>query len=307
MYYRRGTPNADGSITWSFDEETVKAAVVDNHWNDTVIVTDSNGVPWISYTDWNPSSHVYVINRIGGSWGASVQLDTEGGGHYSVLIVPLTSGKMFAFWDQGSGTPILGKLYDGASWGALETCSTENEMGGSGENVNAVSEGDHVHLVFLSSSSSYSVRYRKRTYGTGWGDEVSIQTGVTYYGNPSLAINPTNSDLYCFWQKGVYSPAYYHIFYKKCVSGTWDADPTDWVDETTDTFNASLGTSFYQAYAGCIGYLYLTLTSSPYNVRFAFLGIAVVPTSKIFIVDKDNNLFRVNPSDLTEEKKIAIS
>lgn len=43
----------------------------------------------------------------------------------------------------------------------------------------------------------------------------------------------------------------------------------------------------------------------PYDFTFTF--DRATPADKIFVVDKEGNLFRVNPADLTEEKVLDIS
>jgi hypothetical protein len=62
-----------------------------------------------------------------------------------------------------------------------------------------------------------------------------------------------------------------HVYYKKCVNGTWDVNATDWIDESAEalTRNDRL-TCFYKTYNDeLIGIAYVTTKQSPYKIKFA--------------------------------------
>jgi hypothetical protein len=109
-----------------------------------------------------------------------------------------------------------------------------------------------------------------------------VQASATSTSSPIISID-TNNKLYVFWSG---SPTANHIYYKKCVSGTWDSSPTDWVDESTDSLTANnLLTCFYKAYNNYIGIVYMTKTASPYNVKFAFIQTVIPAGVSRFIGD----------------------
>ncbi|MCD6346383.1 MAG: LamG domain-containing protein, partial [Bacteroidales bacterium] len=75
------------------------------------------------------------------------------------------------------------------------------------------------------------------------------------------------------------SPTANHIYYKKRSASGWDAEPTDWINESTDGLtyvgaweNTARISSYYKEYGGNIGIVYMTKNSSPYNIRQAVLG-----------------------------------
>jgi len=275
MYYRRGTPNSDGTITWSAAEQTVvtqsEAGFIPS------IAVDSGGYAWIGYRKYDGTSYYPSVTKNAkndGTWttasGFPYQLSATANSAWRVLVVPLTSLKMYILYAVGYDT-IKGRLYDGGM-GSGEVATTSNVI--SGQGLCAVNQGDDVHLVFTKSVSPYPILHVVRTYGVGWGSEVTVQSSVTTSSFPVLSINLGNSDLYCFWAG---SPTANHIYYKKRTASDWDASPTDWIDESTDvlTGNDRL-TTFYRDYGSYIGLIYMTKTASPYNVKFAFLTLAVV-------------------------------
>ncbi|MEM2885932.1 MAG: hypothetical protein QXF24_07575, partial [Thermoproteota archaeon] len=138
-----------------------------------------------------------------------------------------------------------------------------------------VAEGDYVHAVFLSSSSIKYVKHTYDPYFPSLSSATTVQSSVTSTSAPILSIHTANNYLYCFWAG---SPTADHVYYKKCVGGTWDSSPTDWINEATDHLTANdMLTCFYSSYSYKIGLVYMTKTSSPYNVRFEFLTMPVVP------------------------------
>jgi len=280
IYYRRGTPNSDGTITWGTEYKAHSSTSTCYRY--PMIAVDSGGYPWIGL--FYAAQNYAVVTKSStndGTWttasGFPYTLTTTTS-PWRVTVVPLSNLKTYIIYAAG-GLPVRGRLWDGSSMGSEESATASDIQ--SGNAYSAVAEGDDVHLVFLV-ETSYDIAYVKRTYGVGWSSETTVQTSADQYSQPVLSINTTNNNLYCFWAG---SPSSNHIYYKKCVSGTWDASPTDWIaEETTLTDNDRLS-SFYQVYSGKIGVTYMTGTSSPYNVRYAFLVVAVPVIAKRMLGD----------------------
>ena len=280
LYYRRGIPNSDGSMTWSAVEQTAYSQSGYNP-SDPFVSVDSSGYPWIGFSCYSSGHRAYVTksSKNDGTWttesGFPYQLTNSLNDYNRVTIVPLTSQKVYAIYTASGGCRVYGKLWTG-SWGNEEQVSTGASTIQSGSYYSAVASSDDIHFVYLSSST---VKYIKRIYGTGWQSEVTVQSSVTTTSAPVLSINTATADLCCFWGG---SPTADHIYYKKCVGGTWDTDPTDWIDESTDhlTANDRL-TSFYKDYGGKIGLVYMTKTSADYNTRYQTMtmGISTVNTA----------------------------
>jgi len=273
IYYRRGTPDSDGAITWSAVEQTVSTTYNKAYY--PFVSVDTSGYVWVGYVDWGGAYHPYVIKsgNNDGTWGATPAgfpyLLTATTGAFAVEVIPLTVDKMLAVYVKFEN-PVKAKRWDGSSWGTERsvTSNIKDDFA-----FSAVAQGDDVHLVFLK-LTSYDIIYVKYTYTSdSFGTEVTVQASATEDSYPTLSINTANNKLYCFWAA---SPSDHHIYYKKRVAETWDSDPTDWIDESTDTIGTAMRqelTSFYKAFNKKIGLAYMTKVASPYNVRFACLFV----------------------------------
>lgn len=278
LYYRRGTPNADGTITWSAAEQTVYAGTSTDYHTYPCIAVDDGGHAWIGtkkYISGSEYPFVFRNANTDGTWSDTAafpyQLSIWTSSAWGVIPVVLTSEKVYAVYCRSSDTP-KGQLYN-AGWGAEESdlADYNSQMG---QAISAVAEGDHVHFVY-NRQTTYQIRYNKRTSGVGWAaNDVLVSGGMESTTRPALAINTVNNDLYCFWARKDTD----HLYYKKYSGGAWDAAATDWIDESADTlYDAYVLTSFAQAYSTYIGVLYSTKSVSPFNVKFEFLTLAAPP------------------------------
>jgi len=293
IYYRRGTPNSDGSITWSANEQTVSTTYNDASF--PMVSVDSNGYVWIGYRDYdleNVYYYPYVIKsgNNDGTWGTGTitQLSTTSNNYWRVSVIPLTSGKMLAIYAYANAV-VRAKKWDGSAWGS-EVATTSKTYWG--EYHSAVAQGDDVHLVFLK-YSTYDIIYVKYTYSTNsFGTETTLQAAATYVSAPVLSIDTATNDLYVFAAtKTTGTPSGWtanHIYYIKYTAsssswGSW----TNWIDESTEVLTyADRLTCFYKAYDSKIGLEYMTKTASPYNVKFAYLSITTQQTyTKTFTSD----------------------
>jgi len=293
IYYRRGTPNSDGSITWSADEQTVSTTY--NTVFYPMVSVDSNGYVWIGYRDYDNVNLVYYpyVIKSGnndGTWGTGTitQLSTTNNSGWRVSIVPLTSGKMLAVYAY-NGATVRAKKWDGSAWGT-EVATTSVIY--NGYSHSAVAQGDDVHLTFLK-STGYDILYVKYTYSSNsFGSETTLQATATSTSAPVLSIDTSTNDLYVFaattttgTPSGWTANHIYYIKYTASTSswGSW----TDWIDETTEVlYAADRFTCFYKAYGDKIGLEYMTKTASPYNVKFAYLSITAQQTyTKTYTVD----------------------
>lgn len=269
IYYGCGTPNSSGVITWLASGQYVGYTSYQSIY--TSIGVDSSGYPYIA-----AFAHFSNIglNRLAlfksstnnGTWTTASGYPLILATHYSIpIVVPLTNNKIYIIYSMPG---IYGKLYNGTSWGTEETIATD-----SNNEISAVAEGDNIHLVYLTATND--IKYIERTYNTpSWGNEVTVQSSTTNSSYPVISISSPN--LYVFWAG---SPTTNHIYYKKCVAGLWETNPTDWLNEGTEVLTRNDGlTCFYQADSNKIGLLYSTGTASPFNVKFAFLNVSITPT-----------------------------
>jgi hypothetical protein len=283
IYYRRGTPNSDGSITWSADEQTVSTTY--NNANLPMVSVDSNGYVWIGYTDYDGTYYYPYVIKSGnndGTWGTTpspfpYQLSTTSGG-WRVSVIPLTSGKMLAVYAYTSAT-VKAKRWTGSAWDT-EVATTSAAYVGAYHSV--VAQGDDAHLVFMK-QTTYDILYVKYTYSSNsFGTETTLQAGATSDSAPVLSIDTATNDLYVFaTTKTTGTPSGWtanHIYYKKYTAsssswGLW----INWINEESEVLtSSSYLTCFYNAYSNYIGLLYMTKPASPYNVKFAYMSLAAV-------------------------------
>jgi len=200
IYYRRGKPNSDGTITWSASEQTVETTY--NLANDPMVSVDSNGYVWIGYRDGDGTNYYPYVIKSGnndGTWGTTpsgfpYRLSTTANSVWIVSLVPLTSGKMLAIYAY-SGETVKAKSWDGSAWGS-EVATTSATFYGYCHS--AVAQGDDVHLVFLK-ASTYDIIYVKYSYASNsFGTETTLVTGATLYSVPIISIDPSTNDLYVF-------------------------------------------------------------------------------------------------------------
>jgi hypothetical protein len=282
IYYRRGTPNSDGTITWSATEQTVTTTYNQAYY--PMVSVDSNGYVWIEYMDYTGAYYYPYVIRSGfnnGTWGTTpsgfpYQLSTTSTSGWRVSIIPLTAGKMLAVYAYDAAT-VKAKKWDGSAWGT-EVATTSAIY--AGKYHSAVAQGDDVHLTFLK-SSGYDILYVKYTYSSNsFGTETTLKAGATISSAPVLSIDTATNDLYVFAAtKTTGTPSGWtanHIYYVKYTASTssWGSW-TDWIDESTEVLTyADRLTCFYKDYGSKIGLEYMTKTANPYNIRFAYLTIS---------------------------------
>lgn len=142
-FYRMGTPNADGSITWDAAEQNfTETAAWDKSWMPTITI-DDDGYPWIAtqYEYWssvypgnNGSICVTKSSTKDGTWTT----DTAGGFPYILnqtniedrgwcpIVLNLGGGNMYVIYTAAYLGWNGGQYYDGSSW-STETISTHND------------------------------------------------------------------------------------------------------------------------------------------------------------------------------------
>lgn len=286
LLFRRGTPGSNGSITWSQAEQTAVAGASGVSYQNLYVSVDSNGHPYIFYENYTSGSNGFPMvtssSTADGTWstasGFPYQLNTTASSGWDGEIIPQTSGNILAIYDY-TGAPVTVREYNG-TWGN-EIKSSSTTYGGNG--FSAVAQGDNVHIVFTA-SSTYNLNYTMFNYtSNSLSSEIIVQASTP----PSLSclsIDEYNR-LYCFWEG---SPIANHVFYKSYVNGLWDSNPTDWINESTDTLT-SYGklTCSYQANTGLIGFADETKSGSPYNIRYAFLNTTktILGSSTVYSIE----------------------
>lgn len=230
LYYRRGTPIGSGAVTWTA-EMPVRAAATNYEWFTPIVAVDSAGYPFITYIyRWTDTSvykpAITKSSTNNGTWTTASGFPQDlsaTAGDWGTTVIPLTATRMYVLFLSFAAKVLYGKLWSGSSFGSAESVASSVETTfppwppGA---FSAVNEGDHVHVAYLK-TASYNLAYKKRTYGTGWGTESTIQSATTVSTVPVLSVDPVTSTLFCFW----ISLANYQLRYKKLVLGSWNPTP----------------------------------------------------------------------------------
>ena len=279
LFYRRGEPQAGGTITWSAVEQVLYNGNGTDYYAQPCIAVDSDGYAWIGANYYDGSDYTpYAIKNANnnGTWALdfATELDATSNISWRVAPIPLTSAKVYLIYCTPSNPP-LGKLYN-AGWGGEESDLADFIIANAYAFC-AVANGDNVHFVYIRHVGDRSIRHNERVWGVGWNEnDVLVQSSVANGTGPTLSIDTATGRLYCFWT----ATSTDHVYYKR-YTGVWGS-LVDWIDESTDeiVFAAQIN-SFYTDYGGYIGVLYTTKLASPYNVRFDYLTMAGTWEGKI--------------------------
>ena len=252
IFYRMGTPNPDGSITW-----VAPAQVVKTGYGPVILAVDSNGYPWIANRE-----RVTKSSRKDGGWATELDTTPVAGVTGALMsVVPLTGGNMYVTFTWGNA--LYGVLWDGSAFGAPEKLDTCYANYG----YSVVPHGDVVHVVHTRGYSD--LIHRMRGLDGEWSDPDIIYP-IDVLNNSTITLDPRTGDLHCLWTN---DPILGHIFYKRrdAASGTWSAEPFDLIDET-ELGNPVFLTSHAYADRRRLGVIYRAGLVAPYEVRFAVMS-----------------------------------
>jgi hypothetical protein len=258
IFYRRGIPNADGTITWSAGQQgAISSGAMPK---EPVVASDSDGYVWIGCTPTEPVSTIFHKSQYNdGTWGtSSVTLTDLPYGRPG--IIPLTSGKMLALYLKYSPGWVALVAWNGSAW--LDEIHTESLVSTTVYGFSAVAEGDDVHIVFVTDAGD--IVYVKYTYSTNSLGSETIIASVGSSSAPVISRDTISGDLYVFWATAT------NIYYIKWNGVSWGS-PVDWIYEGTNNIGTSSLTCFYQKYGGYIGLAYVLGPPYEYSndIRFA--------------------------------------
>jgi hypothetical protein len=283
LYFRRGLPEENGTITWSAAEQTIPTVFEEVEGN-PAICSDSEGYVWVAYQDYNESASGYnkypcYVTRSGntdGTWGATpagfpyriANHDTFADTSWEFSLIPLTGGKVYVLY-RAYQDYLYGMRWDGVGWGA------ENMVDYSGvyaSTFSAVADGDDVDIVYHRLQDLiYKVMYVKYLYESDtFSSEEEIVTPDTPYTFPVLSKDFHSGDLYCFgYGFGVNTS----IYYIRRIDGTWDDTPTEWIS-CPNILDVGMISVEYNVTALEMGFSYWDhYTGPPYDIMFEGLTL----------------------------------
>ena len=256
IWYRRGIPNSNGTISWSAEEQDIPV-LKEFYSTDPTITVDSEGYPWVGCYGENMEPIICKSDQNDGTWtsnapGFPYSLNPERR-YYGVIPVPLTSGKVYAIYLRSykkeqlyslPTAPIYGRLWEGVAWGEEEEVSSSNVANTDFHLASALASGDDVHVAFLK-DSTYDIIHVKRTWGVGWSPEQVIQPSASDLSSPVLSYSRTRETPYCFWAQND------RIYYKTYADNMW-GEFVEWVLEG-EPVKANDLICFYEDYGSKIG------------------------------------------------------
>lgn len=199
--YRRGTLNADDTITWAAVWQTV-VTVGAQIWGASIAV-DTNSYPFVVYTDKSVTNKyenfVTKSSTNDGTWATagSYPLKLSGtwnGGAGEAIVSYLSSNKIYALYTIVN--TLYGRYYNGTAWTSGEVLAT-----GTGYNYfNGVSdEDDNVYMVWseLGNDVYFKIRYADGTFSD---TTQLVDTAEPTY--PSVAYNDANGYVYIIYMRG---------------------------------------------------------------------------------------------------------
>jgi hypothetical protein len=273
--YRRGTPDSNGTISWSAAEQAISTT---GTWGDyPSVAVDSSGYAYVGYVRYDGANYYPYITKnanTDGTWSDAsgypkALYSTTSDSTWLVRVLPQTSGKMYAMYFR-TGATRGAYCTDGSTWTdeAINTSLSANSR------FSCSSDGDDIHFVWdYAAGPTYKLYYRKRSSGS-WGSETELLdkggTGYNYY--QSLCVDTSSHDAWAFVSNYPNSDSIYYRMYDYSAD-SWDASWTE-VSGLTGNSNSAI-TSYQNAFSGAVVFFWRDGTD-PYDLH---QDVLVDPTS----------------------------
>jgi len=280
LQFGRGTPNADGSITWSAPQQTVGTGSYANPSGPVEIAVDTGGHAWITFED--ASSALVVMNSAtDGTWATSsgfpyANLYPQAMGVFqNCLPESLTNQKMAIFCGGGGNIQLTANLYN-SGWQTQQTYSSyalgRNNMG-----VQAVTIGDTVFLLGQGYGSSallwFSYSGATNSF-SGTTNPFSTQSCI--WCPPSLSVDPSGGRIYAYWSPTTTG----NQIETSTFSGTtWSAPSVLLSLPSAMVYPWNFEIS-YALSGGLVMMMFQTGSAAPYQLYFAAVPM-VIPTAAL--------------------------
>jgi len=205
-----GTLNPLGSITWQ-PEQTVAVGAANRAYPDDEIVVDGNGQVWIAYLIDNNgvcggtgTERPQIIHSAGtnyGSWTGNMTLCVSAchSLNWHIALVSLGGGQIYGlYWISRYG--IHGRLYNGTSWSAEETVSTDvtdvnNWLFNSGTSVYSI-YFDNVTETYNFATRSVNGVWTVSLIGAAETHSGTLAFSPSYYALPDSASYDAKDNLF---------------------------------------------------------------------------------------------------------------
>ena len=285
IYFRRGTPNSDGTITWDAGWQTVMTASASHA--DHSHILDTNGYPIVG---WSYGLNIPAIDANlsmsitnDGTWStkSGYPLTLGHGGEFDnrmgTYLLSLPNRDVYVIFIKGDER-LSGSKYTQLTntWSSLTWISTssiiETYISGNESWVESAVEDNlfNLHIVFQTTDNKLIYMMRDINTET-WSAETILATGLGSKASPQLAVDGNNV---CVFWIGINE----HVYVLRKMNGVWEDEPQDWIDLSVwgvpNSVPIALGNDgklVVSKYAvnNEIGVAFCTNKDSSYAIRFA--------------------------------------
>lgn len=274
VYYRRGKPGHDGTMTWSAFVKTVYDTPPNMNVMYPKIIVDSDGYPWISFMQLvyqvpnTPPYDALVLKAAtnDGTWTTApgfpftlVHKSVEG--YPDPVGAALSNGRTFWFYNSHVDDTYVyaARCWNGSAWEDEEVVVSP---GSPYSFYNAVGDGDDVHVVH----GAGSIFYQKRDHDAGWGQPLMVDPNAS--GHTSITRVGLDHVIVTWLDLSSHS-----VRYRELAQGTWGKAVTladESADRLADPGNGiNINTVVNSSEPFLHAVAYTTGEASPFNVRFA--------------------------------------
>ena len=306
LLYRKGTLNPDGTISWAAAEQTIIAGQSGYTYYWPSICVDSEGYPWIAYSRMIGTAMTAWIRRSStkdGTWTtapnypAALRSDDHS---WMTILVPLTGGKVFAFYVYAGWYNFSGRICDADGIGS----EIAKYMPGVDQAYycSAVAVGDSVIATIPDQNNRFHL---SKMEGGAWGDDQILETGVPNHSQ--LLLSKFGNSIFAIWPR---TTGTHEFRYKKSEDG--GASWSDWdvlFQEPTGIQTAGRSATAYSL-GSALGIAWLGPDTIYLDLRYAYLTPTEAPELKAtFHVGQDSAdlkaVFRVTQEDLFAKFVVA--
>ncbi len=271
VYYDTGTLHTDGTITWG----TETSFTVDNNpCSDASVVVDSSGTPWIGFYAYDAVDYGYLpSNTCRGSYGWEVWKGTSWTNSFEVMgtslstgpqagtIVPLTGGKLATLIGRSATSAPVGIFtYSGGMWSSEHDTSSSYYLYRSA----FTTIGDTVEACMISYSGG-TISYTSFPYGGSWSSPVTLDTATVSGGQCAIESDGVSG------LTALYTYSTSTIKFKVSLNYGTSWGPSMTLTSAESNIQGLAGSGYATMAGNSIMGLWVTGSSSPYNVRFSWL------------------------------------
>ena len=296
LYYRRGNPESNGTITWSAGEQ-----IVDTDWDMPMITVASDNRVWIVGRK-NFGYYAYAIknNNTDGTWSTASGFPyplIESHNYWIVSAAPLAEyGSVYIVCSLSANWHIQGFLYDG-SW------HNEGDIAPEYPDVrhSVVAVENDVYLAYYANyywgDGENGIYLYKRTFGGGW-ENKGLIVSSPFMAAPSLTIIGEN--LLCMWDN---DNTFRYVMYST-VGGN-RGNPVDVWTENEGIPSDAYYSTFYQSQNNSVGLVWSAGTTSPHDVKFITFVPSEAPPIPNYPPNQPNQLKLDNQASPARAKSLT--